>query len=134
MSWDLFAMDLPDGVRSIEEVPHDWEGGDLGPRSALIAHILEVVPDADFSDPSWGRVETPGGSIELGLGDAPRVRCLAFHVRGGGDAAEVVDRILRHLGVRAVDGSTGELFSLDGGRESFTAFQSFRDGVLDRDE
>ena len=54
MSWDISIQHLPEGVATIDEIPDDFTPGPLGLRSGVIADILRVVPDVDFTDPTWG--------------------------------------------------------------------------------
>lgn len=129
MSWDLFAQDFPP-VESVEDVPEDFAPAPLGPREAVIAKILAVAPDADFSDPSWGNLERDDWSIEFNLGDEAQCEDFALHVRGDGPGAmEMVDAILRAVGVRAIDAQTSEFFTLEAARESFGAWQGYRDQI-----
>lgn len=86
----------------------------LGRSADIIARIRQVVPTADFTSPSWGRIDGPGFSTEVSIGDAEEVRGFAFHVRGGDLAAFVVADILFHLGLRAFDPrAPNGIFSLD---------------------
>jgi hypothetical protein len=129
MSWDVFVMDMPD-VASVAEVPDDHKPRPLGPRAWVIDRIKEVVPDADFSDPAWGNIEGDYWSIEVNLGKDEECSDFAFHVRGAGEEpVDVIQRILDHLGVRAVDGSSGEFFSREAALASFDQWRAFRDRV-----
>jgi len=46
-------MDLPADALSLSDIPHDFAPAPLGQRAALIAKILEIAPQADFSHPTW---------------------------------------------------------------------------------
>jgi hypothetical protein len=52
VSWDIFAMDLPPGVKSLDDSPDGYLPGSIGSRSAVIARIKAAIPTADFDDPS----------------------------------------------------------------------------------
>ena len=135
MSWDIFVLDLPRDAQSVDDVPRDYEPKALGQRDVLIAKIRELVPSADFSDPSWGTIEGENFSIELNMGKERVVGSFAFHVRGGEAAVGVVAAILSHLDLRAIDGQTGEFFEWgDSALESFRAWRAFRDRVIDGDQ
>jgi hypothetical protein len=54
MSWDIFAMDVPPEFKLMEEIPSDFRPKPLGSRSAVIAKIKNIIPTANFSDPSLG--------------------------------------------------------------------------------
>ena len=133
MSWDIFAMDMPLGVRSVSEIPRDFRPGSLGSRSAVIAKIMQIVPTADFSDPSWGRIEGDGWSIGVNIGKDEDCDSIALHVRGGEAAVGAVAGILDGLGIRAIDAQTGEFFvSGPAAIESFRKWRAYRDQVVGR--
>lgn len=103
MSWDIYVQDLPLGVSHVSEIPDDFVPERLGTRASIIAAISEVEPDADFSDPELGKIEGPGYSIDVSLGNSEFVKSFALHVYGGGEAPRVIAAILQRLGFRALD-------------------------------
>jgi len=76
VSWDVFVQDLPPGIDSIADIPDDFRPASLGPREAIVAGILTVVPDADFADPTWGRIEGPDEQAGIGFHSLSRNRGL----------------------------------------------------------
>ena len=132
MSWDIFVMDLPADAATMDDIPQDFEGRVLMSRWALIEGIKQVVPDADFSDPTWGHIDGPDYSIEVNVGDDDPLTGFAFHVRGDGDtAAGIVAAILRHFGLRAVDSSSDTgLFDPESAVESLRHWRAYRDHVV----
>ena len=127
MSWDVFAMDLPPEIKSIDEIPEGWSPSPFGKRTDIIAKICALYPAASFDDDlSWGNLRLPEVSIEFNLGKDEEVECLGMHVRGGDPAPHVVAHILRELGVRAAcsDSESG-LFEYDPVSGS-KAFESWR--------
>ena len=102
MSWDIFAMDTPPGVQSVSEIPDDFRPQSLGSRSAVITRIQQIVPTADFSDPSWGLIDGDDWSIEVNLGKDEACDGFALHVRGDEAAVGAVASILDGLGIRAI--------------------------------
>ncbi len=129
MSWDISVQDMPDVAR-IEDIPDDFRPEPLGQRADVIASIQTLVPEVDFSDPSWGRLEDERFSIEFNMGSKERCEGFMLHVRGGDTAIGVIDHILKGLGRRAFDCSAGDFFSADSGQESFSAWRAFRDRVV----
>ena len=111
MSWDIYIRDLPD-VASINEVPADFVPRPIGRRDELVQRLLQVLPIADLVDRDWLFVKTNGIdlSIQLHMEDAEQVRYLLVHVHGGDQSAGCVAAMLRHLGLRGHDTSTGEFF------------------------
>jgi hypothetical protein len=83
VSWDISIMDLPADAHSVSDIPHDFAPAPLGQRAALIAKILEIAPQADFSDSTWGELSTPDFTIEFNMGRDALVDSLMLHVRGG---------------------------------------------------
>ncbi|MBK8499900.1 MAG: hypothetical protein IPL52_14050 [Flavobacteriales bacterium] len=119
MSWDIYIQDFPP-VASITEVPIDFKPKPIGERLELIARIKEAIPFADQQDNDWLFVngDDIDLSIQLHFEDAERVRYMVVHVHGGDQSAACIGALLRHLGLRAHDTATGELFdglSLDEG-------------------
>ena len=95
MSWDVFALDLPSGIKSIDEIPEGWSPAPLGKRTDIIAKICALYPEASFDDGlSWSSLRLSGVGIEFNLGEDEEVECLGKHVRGGDPAPQVVARIL----------------------------------------
>ena len=63
MSWDLFVLRLPADFRTVNDLPDDFDPEVIGPRVDVIRAITEVAPFADFSDQSWGHIDTPDFSV-----------------------------------------------------------------------
>jgi hypothetical protein len=106
MSRDDFVQDIPPWATSVSDIPDTWQAGTLPfDREAVIAAVLSVAPSADFSDPTWGRIDLPGVSIEVNVGTADPLQGFAFHVRASDAAAgnAILRTILHLLGVRAFD-------------------------------
>jgi hypothetical protein len=127
MGWDLYVMDLPPEVTHVEEVPGSFRPPLIGKRAAIIARILEIVPDANFSNPEWGTIDGDEWSIEVNMGGED-LDSFVFHVRGGDGAVTCIGAILQHLRLRALDpGSDTGIFS--GGSESLAQWRVYRDQI-----
>jgi hypothetical protein len=133
VSWDLFIQDLPQGINSISEIPDHFRPQPLGPRHELISRIKELVPSADFSDPSWGVIDGPGYSIEVNMGAAEEVDSIGLHVRGGDLVVGLIADLLDQLKVRALDpqSDTG-IFQRDEAVASLRRWREYRDQVVGR--
>ena len=106
MSWDIFVQEIPEDVKQISDMHEKYskfKPSPIGMRSEIIKKIKKVVPEANFSDPSWGTIDGDGFSIEVNMGDKEECNGFAFHVRGGEAAAFVICDILEKLGLRALD-------------------------------
>jgi hypothetical protein len=114
----------------VQDIPDDFRPGPIGQRGDLIRAIAEVVPSADFSDPSWGIIDGHGFSIEASIGSDETVDCIALFVRGGDIAAGVVLDIVGRLGLRALDTGTGDFFNPATAVESLRRWRSYRDRAI----
>ena len=130
MSWDISIQDLPASAVTLEEIPDDFQPSPLGPRSEVIARILQAVPGVDFTDPSWGMLQRDSFSIEFNMG--PEEICTGFmlHVRGGADDMQLIGDLLKAMNLRGIDCQTSEFFTVDAGEESFSEWRQFRDRVV----
>lgn len=130
MSWDVVFLALPPGVRSLEDL------GDapapLGSRADLIRAIEAAVPTVDFSDPSWGRLDTDAFSIEFSVGDDDPVVSLMLHVRGGDGALGVIAAVAQALGQPPIDCGDGTVLDVasPAAAASFAAWRAYRDRVV----
>jgi len=134
MSWDISIQDLPRDVQNVTNIPDDYLPSPLGSRDKVIARIHEVIPDVDFSDPTWGILDRPDFSIEFNMGVEEICNGFMLHVRGGVGAAETVARLLQHLQLRGIDCQTGDFFSLEAAQDSFDQWQAFRDRVIGKSD
>jgi len=132
MSWDIFVQDLPKAASTIEEIPDDFTPRQIGKRSLIIAKIRQIMPAADFSDPSWGRIEGENWSIEINMGEDEECSDFCFHVRGSDEAAGVVAAILKELELRALDPAheTGFFTAGTDAVEAFRRWKAYRDQVV----
>ena len=98
MSWDIFVQEIPEDVKQISDMHEKYskfKPSPIGMRSEIIKKIKKVVPEANFSDPSWGTIDGDGFSIEVNMGDKEECNGFAFHV-GWGHLFCRVSRYLYH--------------------------------------
>jgi hypothetical protein len=135
MSYDIFVQDLPEGVETVKDIPADFKPALLGKRSTFIEKIIEVVPAADFRNPSWGKIDGDGWSIEVSMGASEDSDGFTFHVRGGSAALAVVAMILQHLNLRALDPQAASGFFVGpGSKAGFDRWSAYRDQVTDKSQ
>jgi len=131
MSRGLFVQDIPASASSLSDIPDDFQPQVLGRRADIIAGILKVVPTADFTDPTWGRIAGAGFDTEVSMGDEEEVSCFAFHVRGNDGAAELIGDLLHTLGFRALDpNAEGGIFKPAGASASLGRWARYRDQIV----
>jgi hypothetical protein len=98
---DIFIQDIPPNIRSVEEIPDSWRPSPLPfGHAEVVAAVREIVPSADFTDPTWGQVEIPGAAIDVNVSDKPQIDSCALHVRATDQFAA---QLLHRLNVRAFD-------------------------------
>lgn len=133
MSWDIFVQDIPPDVKTVGEIPDDFRPRPLGSRQEIVDRILGVIPTADFSDPTWGKIERSEYSVDVNIGEADPVMSFAMHIYGDESAVPLVQRILEALEVRAFDPSspTG-IFDAPSSGEGFQRWKEFRSTALER--
>jgi hypothetical protein len=106
VSRDVFVQDIPVGARSATDIEDGWKPTPLPfGRARVIEAITDLVPSADFAQPSWGGLDLPGAAIEVNIGDDEPLASFALHVRetepGAADA--FIKQLLTTLGVNAFD-------------------------------
>ena len=130
MSWDICIQEIPGDIGSLDDIPNDFRPRPLGLRSEVIARIKQTLPQADFSNPSWGVLDQPGFSIEFSMGSADVCDGFTLHVRGGGVAVATIARLLDHLKLRGIDLQIPDFFSPEAAEASFRDWQAYRDRVI----
>jgi hypothetical protein len=106
MSRDIYIQDIPENAVSVDDIPDDWEPRPLPfGRREIIEAVTDLVPSADFSDPSWAHVEFPGVDIEVSVPDESPLNSFALHVRTSDTATadRFIAALLGRLQVRAFD-------------------------------
>jgi len=135
MSYDIFVQDLPEGAKTLEDIPDDFRPAFLGKRSEIIERIIEVVPGADFRDPAWGQIDGDGWSIEVSMRASEECQGFAFHVHGGSAALDVVATILQHLRLRALDPQADSgFFGPTESKADFARWSTYRDQVTNKNQ
>jgi hypothetical protein len=129
MSWDIHVQDFGP-YASIDEIPTNFRPGNIGYKVKIFGEMLEVAPQADFSDPTWGLIDTEDGSIEVNIGQDDPVDGFMLHVRGGPLTLETVWKLLRHLELRGLDMQTGDFLAAENATESFDRWRDYRDQVI----
>lgn len=132
MSYDIFVQDIPKSANTIEDIPDDFTPKKIGSRSEIISSILEITPEADFSDPSWGTIKGESFLIEVNLGEVEILTSFAFHVRGDKTPLTIISAILNHLDLRAFvpDG----IFDPKRSAKSFKNWKEYRDFIINSSE
>lgn len=120
MSWDVLLMRIPPDINTLEELEEeyeekgeDWEA--LGSREEVLSLLPALLPEADFSDPTWGSLTASNFSIEFNIGDGDPIETIMLHIRGGEGSTEVIRKICTSTEWSAIDCVTNKVidFSTD---------------------
>jgi hypothetical protein len=133
MSWDVMVLNGDGTPASLVDVPKDWVPKPLGDAPTVRAAISASLADVDWSDPAWGVHLGDEFSMEFNFQKDGVVHAFSLHIRGGGDPLPTIVGLCSSNGWVAFDYSTGELIDLSNpSRDSWVAFQRFRDKAIDR--
>lgn len=103
MTWAVYAMTAPPGVRRLDDVPDGYTPPPIGTAEEVLERIRAAAPDADTSDPRWVKV----GGVEVTVGKGVQVRDLSFYLADATGVPVVLD-LARALGVTAYDTESGD--------------------------
>lgn len=116
MSRDVFVQDVSRGIRSIDEIPDDWEPGPLGVTyDRVVRTVRSHAGRVEAASPDWIHVEGDGLHIELSIDpDSEPLMGFAFHDRSSDPVSSrrFMHAVLDDLGLRAFDptGSDSGIF------------------------
>ncbi|MEQ9164893.1 MAG: hypothetical protein RLO12_01440 [Fulvivirga sp.] len=130
MSWDLFVQDWGN-VRTLNEIPEDFQPQPIGTRSEIIQKIKDAEPTVNFEFDTLGVIENEHFSIEFNMGSDELLNSFSMHVRGNELAIPCIGNILKHINLRAADGSNGEFFNTDEATEKLENWIKHRNKLLE---
>ena len=131
MSWDLYVQDWGD-VKSLTDIPENYEPKRIGKRSEIIARIQEIEPLVDFTDQCMGRLENDQFSIEFNFGHEEELSSFVLHVRGNELAVPIIGEILSALNLKAADGSSPLFFDIENSKRDMSRWIEFRNSITER--
>ena len=111
MSWAVYAVRGPGGVRRLDDMPMDYEPPSVGTATDVVAAVREVVPDVDTSKPSWLALRSPDYDVEMTIGKGVEVRDITFYLNDGPRSIPIVMDISRKLGVTPYDTESGDFLT-----------------------
>ena len=117
----------------VEQMPGDWRGEVLGSQTEVREKISAVLPEVDWSNPTWGILEGDGFSFEFNVGSEDPFDGFMIHVRGGGPAIIPLLRLAEATGWYLLDCSQGEwLHHCKDPEAGWVGFQAYRDKVISK--
>jgi hypothetical protein len=131
MSWDVLLMNVPDNLKSSNDLPDDYKSN-LGIGVNILPTLSSIVPEIDLHDPTWGELEGDGFSIEFNIGKDDPVDTIMLHIRGGNGAINVIEHICEKTGWRALDTSIGKFIDFNQSPEKgFELWRGYRNRVVE---
>jgi hypothetical protein len=111
MSWAIYAMRGPGGVRRLEEIPDGYEPPTLGTADEVVDLVREVAPGVDATRRSWLLLKSEEYDVEMTIGKGVDVRDITFYLNDGPRSIPVVMEISRRLGVTPYDTESGNFLT-----------------------
>ena len=111
MSWAIYALRGPGGVRRLDELPEDYAPPSLGTADEVVEIVRQVAPGVDASKRSWLVLKGDDHDVELTIGKGVDVRDLTFYLNDGARSVPLVMEISRRLGVTAYDTESGDFLT-----------------------
>lgn len=131
MSWDISVVASSSLPPPVEQMPRDWRGEFLGSQANIRERISTVLPEVDWSDPTWGIFDGEGFSFEFNMGKKDPSDGFMIHVRGGGPAVTKLLELGASTGWFLLDCSQSEwLHHCKDPNAGWVGFQAYRDRVL----
>ncbi|WKG00841.1 hypothetical protein [Mycolicibacterium sp. HK-90] len=132
MSWDVFVMRFPAGIKASDEIPDSWDPENIGTVGAVRAALGELVPDMVWDATGWGQGTGDGFTVEVPLtdpDDAP-TNGVTLMFRGGGDAPFVAMALAERFDARAL--ASGEFLEPGNAEAALAEWHRFRARALGR--
>jgi len=111
MSWAIYAMRGPGGVRRLEDIPDGYEPPSLGTAEAVVEAVREVAPGVDASKRSWLLLQSDDYDVEMTIGKGVEVRDITFYINDGPRSIPLVMEISSRLGVTPYDTESGNFLT-----------------------
>ncbi len=111
MSWAIYALRGPGGVRRLDELPEDYAPPSLGTADEVVEIVRAVAPGVDASKRSWLVLQGDDHDVELTIGKGVDVRDITFYLNDGARSIPLVMEISRRLGVTAYDTESGDFLT-----------------------
>jgi hypothetical protein len=116
-------------------MPNDWRGDSLGLQAEVRQKISTIMPQVDWTDPSWGVFDGDGFSFEFSVGKEDPSDGFMIQVRGGGPAVMKLLELVESTGWYFLDCSQGEwLHHCKDPDAGWIGFQVYRDRVTSKME
>jgi hypothetical protein len=106
MSQVFLLQKFPEGTARPEQVSKDYLPPAVGSRANVAAAVRKLFRNAEGAGDSFISVTGSKFSMEISFGDTDPCSQLLLHVSG--DATKAIQRLANHIGMRAIDCSSGD--------------------------
>lgn len=111
MSWAIYAMRGPGGVRRLDEIPEGYQPPSLGSADEVVEIVREVAPGVDATKKSWMLLRSDEYDVEMSIGKGVDVHDVTFYLNDGARSIPVVMEISRRLGATPYDTESGDFLT-----------------------
>lgn len=111
MSWAIYAVRGPGGVRRLDDLPDDYAPPSIGTAAEVVERVREVAPQVDAARRSWLVLTGPDHDVEVSIGKDVQVRDVTFYINGGTDSVRLVMDISSRLGLTPYDTESGDFLT-----------------------
>jgi hypothetical protein len=111
MSWAIYAMRGPGGVRRLEDIPDGYAPPSVGTAESVLDQVRELAPGVDASNRSWLVLKSDDYDLEMSIGKSVEVRDITFYLNDGPRSIPLVMEIAAKLGVTAYDTESGNFLT-----------------------
>jgi len=132
MSWNVLVLNYHGKPPvDIGQLPKDHRPDSLGPTAEVRKAISRVLPDVDWSNPTWGTYEGDGFVFEFNMSEEPVKDTFMIRVTGGGDAITPMVKLAIQNKWSLLDISTMEFIDpANPSKEGWEGFQKYRNNVI----
>ncbi|MCZ8257917.1 MAG: hypothetical protein O9327_19915 [Polaromonas sp.] len=128
MSWDVFVARYSREYEALGDIPETECCMPLGSRAEVHAAISQHFGATDWSDPAWGRFNSPHGSIEFSVGEDKPNTGFMMHIRASAAVVQLIVAMCVAQRWQALDCNTGEFLeraqNAAAGLERWTAYRN----------
>ncbi|GAA0940231.1 hypothetical protein GCM10009554_30760 [Kribbella koreensis] len=111
MSWAIYAMRGPGGVRRLDDIPDGYAPPSVGTTESVLDQVRELAPGVDASNRSWLVLKSDDYDVEMSIGKSVEVRDITFYLNDGPRSIPLVMEIAAKLGVTAYDTESGDFLT-----------------------
>lgn len=126
MGWGATLLKLPEGVKTLDQIPDDFESGDVGSTEDVFSVLTNLFPDQTHE---MGEMEYWDDQSHVQLfydyKNTGVVGSIGVRSNGGDSTMEVLQKVCEALGLRLYDDQSNEIVNFD--EVTHDSLRNFRD-------